>query len=284
MSPKKLFYSPYNAPESGLCHILSMGIHEDMRPRYFHYLPEQAEYLLIVMHQPNLIKGVDGKWREYAKGCMLFTAESVRTYGHPDQDWDHSWILFRGTAAAALIRQHPFPCNTMMELDADAIVHHFFTQLYAELSSGRRQIDYIIDAMLNLIFAQIRRLAEPEQETIPLNIIQAEKFMMENIRTPLQLTEIAAQASLSVSRFLVLFKEYYHETPGHYVNRMKMMLAARMLRQNAGSCKEIAEELGFADQLYFSRRFKQYWGMAPGGYRNNWRPRSADGGYEKSGR
>ena len=68
-----------------------------------------------------------------------------------------------------------------------------------------------------------------------------------------ELEEIAREAALSVSRFSSLFHRYYGEPPMQYLNRKRMNLAAQQLLYHAGSCKQIAEMTGFADQFHFSR-------------------------------
>lgn len=52
-------------------------------------------------------------------------------------------------------------------------------------------------------------------------------------------------------------------TPTEWINATVMLEARRLLRTTAMSAKEVAHELGFDDQAYFSRVFKKHTGMTP---------------------
>lgn len=68
-----------------------------------------------------------------------------------------------------------------------------------------------------------------------------------------------------------------------YLNRKRMNLAAQQLLYHAGSCKQIAEMTGFADQFHFSRRFRQFWGVSPREFRAEKMLRHLHGGGEVAG-
>ena len=79
-----------------------------------------------------------------------------------------------------------------------------------------------------------------------------------------------------------LFKKEVGMTPHKYLNDKRLQTAAESLSSDfadAGSVSEIARMCGFREPLYFSRMFKNKYGMSPSAYQRNKSsaPRPADG-------
>ena len=56
-------------------------------------------------------------------------------------------------------------------------------------------------------------------------------------------------------------------SPQEYLVSYRMDMAAEMLKDTDKKIQEIAEEVGYADQMSFSRAFKKYKKMSPTEYR-----------------
>lgn len=54
-----------------------------------------------------------------------------------------------------------------------------------------------------------------------------------------------------------------------YVTRKRMSTAAGLLARTRMHISEIARKTGYPDNQYFSKVFKQHFGMSPRDYRNN---------------
>jgi AraC-like DNA-binding protein len=63
-----------------------------------------------------------------------------------------------------------------------------------------------------------------------------------------------------------MFKTLFGMPPIHYVNRMRMEAAKRLLLTTDRSVSSIAEEFGL-QLYYFSRVFKKYSGFTPSEFR-----------------
>jgi AraC-like DNA-binding protein len=57
-------------------------------------------------------------------------------------------------------------------------------------------------------------------------------------------------------------------TPTNFHARHVIEQACQRLRNTDIPLKQIADDLGFGSEYYFSRRFKQIAGMPPGAYRD----------------
>ena len=84
-----------------------------------------------------------------------------------------------------------------------------------------------------------------------------------NARTWCSLREIAQGSGLERSSVCRLFRRFAGVTPGRYLLRRKMNLAAAYLIEHGGWVKEAAAYVGLADPLHFSRCFRQVHGVPP---------------------
>ena len=82
----------------------------------------------------------------------------------------------------------------------------------------------------------------------------------------IDIPSIAQTIGISPSRLNEIFKLYTAMTPYQYYIKIKINKACRLLEQTDLSIKEAAFTLGFDDQFYFSRLFKQKTGIPPSGW------------------
>lgn len=83
------------------------------------------------------------------------------------------------------------------------------------------------------------------------------------------LDELAAAAASSRSAVAARFTEVLNETPMHYLTRLRMYLAARLLTDSHKSLAAIAEEVGYESPAAFQRAFKRNFDMPPAAWRRN---------------
>lgn len=83
----------------------------------------------------------------------------------------------------------------------------------------------------------------------------------------LAVTDMARAANLSADQLGRLFKHELGITPIRYLQRLRISRARELLRQTDLSVKEIASMVGFTNQLYFSRVYRQLAGESPSGTR-----------------
>jgi AraC-like DNA-binding protein len=81
------------------------------------------------------------------------------------------------------------------------------------------------------------------------------------------LEALAAEVACSRATFARRFRELVGEPPLVYLTRLRMGLAARLLRESDESLASIAERVGYASEFAFNRTFHRVRGVPPGRYR-----------------
>ena len=124
----------------------------------------------------------------------------------------------------------------------------------------------------SILMEILSRLIQEEEENTLLGL--AEK----RIRPALRLLEngedrtseqLAETVGLSVSHFRTLFKQTTGYTVTQYKNYLRVSRARDILLMRNCSVSEVAELVGIPDLFYFSRLFKQFFGVPPTQIRNH---------------
>ncbi len=84
---------------------------------------------------------------------------------------------------------------------------------------------------------------------------------------PHHLPLMAERAGMSESALAQRFKKLVGLSPGQYIKRWRLSLAAQMLRETERSMAAIAESVGYESEAAFRKAFKQQFSVAPGSYR-----------------
>ncbi len=95
----------------------------------------------------------------------------------------------------------------------------------------------------------------------------AVEYIEKNYAGQISLAEIARAAHLSVSRLAHLFKEQLGITIIDYLTGVRIEHAKQMLLSTNKSCTEICFEVGYNNQSYFTRTFKDIVGLTPRQFR-----------------
>lgn len=108
-------------------------------------------------------------------------------------------------------------------------------------------------------------------------INKVQNYIERNITKTFTLEELSEVAGFSKYHFHRIFKAITHESLLQYVNRIKLEVSTGLLshRQDM-SITDIAYYLGFSDSAVYSRSFKQYYGVSPSNYRDDYRKNCKD--------
>ncbi len=94
------------------------------------------------------------------------------------------------------------------------------------------------------------------------------EFIKENFRNEINLDTLAKKFNINASYLCKLFKRYHDETLFQHLMNLRINEAQHLLRlQPEMDIKSIGELVGYPDQFYFSRIFKQVIGMSPSKFR-----------------
>lgn len=98
-------------------------------------------------------------------------------------------------------------------------------------------------------------------------IARVQNHLREHLRDPVSVPALAALAGFSPSHFSARFHAVTGFTVTEYVKRLRMARARELMATTTTTIAEIAAEVGYPDQFYFSRQFRSVNGLSPTDFR-----------------
>jgi YesN/AraC family two-component response regulator len=92
-------------------------------------------------------------------------------------------------------------------------------------------------------------------------------YIAEHYTEDLRLEDVAEHVGLSTFRIAHMVKDFTGRTILQHVKRLRTEKARRLLEDTSLTCAEIAYEVGFSDQSFFTRQFREMTGTTPAKYR-----------------
>lgn len=92
---------------------------------------------------------------------------------------------------------------------------------------------------------------------------QAKTYMERNFHENLTIEQLARIADVSPKYFVDLFKKTYGISAMDYLTELRMIRARELMVRSRARLRDIAHQVGYQDEFYFSRKFKKEIGMSP---------------------
>jgi len=89
------------------------------------------------------------------------------------------------------------------------------------------------------------------------------RYLGANLGRPVQIRDVARACGVSRTRLLTLFRLHMGMPLMRYLEEERMRRARQLLKTGMMRVKEVAREVGYADQKYFAKRFKRFFGCRP---------------------
>ncbi len=123
-----------------------------------------------------------------------------------------------------------------------------------------------------LLLAFLERLKAIEHRAdasraLPAPTAKAVRFIEDNLIEPLEVARIADAAGVSSSHLTTLFRSRFGCGPVKYQQRLRLALAAKLLRNSYLTVAEVAHACGYDDANYFTRLFRAQHAMGPSRWR-----------------
>ena len=96
---------------------------------------------------------------------------------------------------------------------------------------------------------------------------EALSFIEQNYTLPITVEDMANRCNLDRSYFGKVFKDMTGQSPQDFLIRYRMSKATTLLTSTSLSIGDISVQVGYPNQLHFSRAFRNIYGMSPRQYR-----------------
>ena len=128
---------------------------------------------------------------------------------------------------------------------------------------------YLRGLLLSLVRSNPRQDVPPLELEHRRRIAELIHYIREDPSRGFSVARIAERGHYSADYFTKVFKQIHGTTPTRFFIGIRLERACALLSETTLNMEQIAEELGYADVFFFSRQFKQHFGMAPSRWRQN---------------
>lgn len=201
----------------------------------------------------------------------LVPAHSDHAYGSSaDNPWEKLWFNVSGPLVQNLL--------TAYDLNGVYLVRHYPGEaLFQEgLEIGRRR-EVSGHADIALVIHRILAAAAACRAELPAGGRKSDsgnamkRYLDEHLAEPVKLDDLCRLIKKSPAQVLRIFRRDWNATPYDYLLEQRLQMARQYLENTAKTHKEIADELGFGDEYYFSSLFRRKIGISPRFYRQRFR-------------
>lgn len=187
--------------------------------------------------------------------CMDDLFDNVRTFEHPVKVYSFSIHIASKLEAYLNTVKETYESLLGWEFEHLDVIRQFET--VEDIKSWLRKTLFEISERLFLKKqSKSRRLIEPIEQYIQVHLAEE-----------LTLREIANKFSYSANHMGYLFKEQTGESFNEYLVRNRMEKARSLLQEPTLKIYEVADQVGYKSLAYFSRLFREHYGITPGDYR-----------------
>ena len=256
---------------------------------------EKGGVLDFIIDRPNSMKGyivnltVKGKGKIFSGenqftvepgDLLLFPPEAVHYYGRADDsdEWYHRWVYFRPRAYWADWLKWPHETEKVGRITLpDPHLADEFDSLFLEIDEAHKEIRPMSEQLaMNLLERLLIRCYEITSlaDNAPMDhrILEACQILSASLAAEISIESLAEQVFLSPSRLAHLFREQVGVSIVRWREDQRIIRAKLLLQTTPMPVAVIGQQVGYDDQLYFSRVFKKRVGVSPSEYRKSASP------------
>ena len=201
---------------------------------------------------------------------FLRAGESHDYYSNTKDPWVKIWINVMGPLPTSVLDAYGLTKSTLLpQIDISDYLEQIHKIAYTHTTDMNLMYDRCFVVFVRLCQYIRQALSEHKNfSNISDNIIQLKNYIDTHLEEPLTLEKCNDISHLSTSQTIRSFRQAYGVPPYEYLSQQRIESAKVLLRGSALDIQDIAMQLGFTDQYYFSKYFKKRTGKSPKDYRN----------------
>ncbi len=200
----------------------------------------------------------------------------------PDTSWEFLWAHFQPRLSwftwwhlpesgqgfykvhISSVQERERVRQTFLKLHADASLPQI-NAAPGPLSMLQREL--ALNGLEEVLLVAVRETMQKTEHVLDSRVQYVLDLISQDLTAQYDLEMLAQEVSLSPSRFSHLFKQEVGDSVTNTMLTLRFRKAVRLLEFSSHSIRMIAEEVGFTSAFYFSRQFRQRFGMSPRDYR-----------------
>lgn len=230
-------------------------------------LPENA--FVYITEGKGILETKNRKKLRLNKGDLVFIPSNEWHRYKPTKEtgWKEYWVTFNGPQVKKFQNNGILSSKTeVIKIGLDEDTVNLFDQMIDYFDRNPLGFNEFLVSLLYKLIAHINYLKINSISSNIKNedIIKHTKiYILENVNKNIDFNILAKQLGTSYSNLRKVFKDYTKLSLLQYQISLKLHKAKLFLTQTDKSISEISDELGFENQFYFSKFFKDKTNLSP---------------------
>lgn len=235
--------------------------------------------MLYITQGRGLYSDADTPWREVGQGNLIlyFPGRPHRCGTRPGECWDELWFQFDGPVFDLM-------CQAQLLDPRRPVLHrpecdHWFRRFFELIPPlhlrDKTPAPVVVSRFAAVLTEILAGHDTAKAEPAPRDdwLTAACELMVAHGKSGTAPAAVARKLGFSYESFRKKFRAAIGFAPGRYHHDARIDRAAALLHQGRLTIKEIAAQLEFCDEFYFSRCFKRRFGQSPRDFRRRVRGR-----------
>lgn len=224
------------------------------------------EYIFVHTLTPAVLSDKNGIHPVSPGSCICYDKHSYQYLAASEQDLLHNWAHLTGNVTE-FTERYGFRLNTVYHADNDRFVTNLIQSAELELLHRKAFCEDICNMKFSELFIRLARIQT--NETL-ISKEMHDAFLALRTEVHMHYAEswdvegMAKRLNLSPSRFYALYKTVFGVSPKQDLRNIRIEHAKNLLIGKQYSVKEVAGMVGYTNEFYFIRSFKEITGKTPG--------------------
>lgn len=232
--------------------------------------------LIIVKEGKGLIRLDQASFFLHAQDvCFIHPSQVYSVETKHDESLEYICCRFEvftvgreGLELTSFREHHLFPLKGKQSVGEFPEILETVESLYHFKESGKGLERFHKRILLEQLIYLIAKNRKTSSEKDTLKAIEETRVFMENhFHENISIGMLASKAEISAKYFSDLFKKEYGISVSEYLTNLRINKAKSLLVKGEEKIRDIANQVGYSDEFYLSRKFKQTVGISPSIYR-----------------
>ena len=246
-----------------LIHLKKLEIHRPVGRR---------DYQILYVSEGMAHFSLDGTRYDVGKGgVFLYRPEMPQDYYYVlHEKPDIYWIHFTGSGVEQLLASLGLIAGSPILLTVKEELAELFEKIITEIRMDRFSSTVMTEAyfkQLLILIARNYNSHEREKRGYHSMLDEVINQIHHEYQKDINISVLADSHHISCCWFIREFKRYTGYSPKQYITNLRLQNAKELLNNHSLSINDVANLVGYDNQLYFSRIFRKYVGMSPSDYR-----------------
>lgn len=257
-------------------YIKTCGIQRCIPGFSFYHTRQEGYFLHVVLSGRGILKA-GGRETEIHEGqiFLLRDQEKSRLEADAQNPWHYVWIAYGGSHAQRMMKYAGFTdgiyaleCH-IPPMKFHALVKEILEHPHLNLSSELHRMSLALQFLsMTIESREIGQEGPKMREDLSTDdyVAYAARYIQANFSN-IRISDVASYIGINRTYLTTLFKKKMLMSPQEYLMHVRMDRSRTLLRDTNIPVSAVAREVGYDDQLAFSKIFKKKFGVSPAQYR-----------------